>query len=123
MRYIRYALLVLLAIVLVSMSLANRGFVTVKLMPDALAGLVGFNLSVTLPLFLVILGGIIIGLVIGFVWEWLREYKHRRRATVKDREVRELEREVDLLKEHKHQGKDEVLAILDDAVPVDAGRY
>lgn len=122
MRYIRYALLALLVIILVSMALANRDVVTVKLMPDALAGLLGFNLSLVLPLFLVILGGIIVGLIIGFVWEWLREYKHRRRATVKDREVRKLEREVGHLKEQKHQGKDEVLAILDDAVPADANR-
>ncbi len=122
MRYIRYALLALLAIVLVSVSLANREFVTVQLMPDALAGLVGFNLSLTLPLFLVILCGIIVGLIIGFVWEWMREYKHRRRAAVKDREVRKLERQVGHLKEQKHEGQDEVLAILDDTTPAHARR-
>ena len=30
-----------------------------------------------LPLFLVIFGGIVAGLLIGFVWEWFREHKHR----------------------------------------------
>ena len=114
MRYIRYAWLALLAIVLVSVSLANRTLVTVALMPDALAGLLGFNLSVTLPLFLVILGGVITGLVIGFIWEWMREYRQRRDAAAKAREVRKLEREVGRLKEQKNEGKDEVLAILDD---------
>jgi len=115
MRYIRYVFLGALGIVLISVSLANRGMVDLKLMPDVLAELVGFNLGISLPLFVVVLGGIAAGLVIGFVWEWLREYKHRREVGQKTREVHNLEREVTRLKGEKHQGKDEVLAILDEA--------
>ena len=115
MRYIRYAFLGTLGIILISVSLANRGLVELKLMPDALAELIGFNTGITLPLFVVVLGGIAVGLVVGFFWEWLREHKHRRDAGQKTREVRNLEREVTRLKGEKHQGKDEVLAILDEA--------
>lgn len=115
MRYVRYAFLGALAILLVSVSLANRGTVTLKLMPDPFAEFLGFNWTIALPLFVVVLGGIASGLVIGFVWEWLREHKHRREATVKAREVAKLEREVGKLKVEKHKGKDEVLAILDEA--------
>jgi len=115
MRYIRYAFLGTLGIILISVSLANRGFVTLQLMPDALAELVGFNPGISLPMFVVVLGGIAAGLIIGFFWEWLREYKIRRGAGQKAREVRSLEREVTRLKGEKHQGKDDVLAILDEA--------
>ncbi len=115
MRYFRYAFLGALGIVLISVSLANRGMVELKLIPDALADLIGFNSGVSLPLFVVVLGGIAVGLVVGFVWEWLREHKIRRDAGQKAREVRTLEREVTRLKGVKHQGKDEVLAILDEA--------
>lgn len=115
MRYIRYAFLASLGIILISISLANREFVTLKLIPAGLVELLGFNASISLPLFVVVLGGIIAGLVIGFFWEWMREYKHRREASVKTREVRKLEREVGKLKSEKHQGKDEVLAILEEA--------
>jgi len=114
-RYLRYAFLGTLGVLLVSVSLANRGMVTLKLMPDAVAEFFGFNLSASLPLFIVVLGGIVTGLIIGFVWEWMREYKHRRQATDQSRTVRKLEREVNKLKDEKHKDKDEVLAILDRA--------
>jgi len=115
MRYVRYAFLGTLGIILISVSLANRGMVTLQLMPQAIADLVGFNPGITLPQFVIVLGGITVGLIVGFVWEWLREHKHRREGGRKAREVRSLEREVTRLKGEKNQGKDEVLAILDEA--------
>lgn len=115
MRYIRYAFLAALGIILISVSMANREAVTLKLVPDDLTGLLGINWAISLPLFIVVLGGIAVGLVLGFVWEWLREHKHRRDASRKTREVVQLKREVNQLKDHKHKGKDEVLAILDEA--------
>ena len=115
MRYIRYAFLASLAVVLVSVALANRGAVTLSLVPEGLVGIIGLNYTVELPLFIVIFGGIAAGVLIGFGWEWLREHKHRRDASVKSREVRRLEREVTRLKDQKNEGKDEVLALLEDA--------
>lgn len=115
MRYIRYAVLGALAIVLVSVSVANSAMVQLRLMPDALADLFGFNHGIELPLFVVVLGGVGVGLVIGFLWEWMREHKHRSEAGAKAREVRKLNREVNKLKKQKNEGKDEVLALLDDA--------
>lgn len=114
-RYLRYAFLAILGIVLISVSLANRETVELTLMPEAFAGLLGFNLSTSLPLFVVVLGGVVAGLIIGFLWEWLREHKHRRDATAKKGEVRKLEREVKKLKKKQNEGQDEVLALLDEA--------
>ena len=68
-----------------------------------------------LPLYLVILMGVALGLLIGFVWEWLREYKHRAAARAKAREVRRLEGEIGRMQAEKHEGKDEVLALLEGA--------
>ncbi|NOD46761.1 DUF1049 domain-containing protein [Ruegeria sp. HKCCD5849] len=115
MRYIRYAFLGTLGIILISVSLANVESVELKLMPDPLAELLGFNLTASLPLFLVVLGGVVAGLIIGFIWEWMREHKHRRDATAKKSEVRKLEREVNKLKKKQNEGKDDVLALLDEA--------
>lgn len=116
MRYFRYAFLALLAIILMCLALANRSMVTLNTMPEGLPDPFGLAVSIELPLFVVILGGIVAGLIIGFYWEWMREYKHRAQASRKTREVRKLEREVTKLKGDKHKGKDEVLALLDDTV-------
>jgi len=115
MRYVRFAFWVPLGIILISVSLANSAIVDLKLMPSAVAELLGFNPSISLPLFVVVLGGIASGLIIGFIWEWIREHKHRRAAGGQAREVRKLSREVNKLKTQKNEGKDEVLAILEDA--------
>ena len=115
MRYIRYAFLATFAIVLVSIAMANRGDVTLELLPQGLAEFTGLHWEITLPLFIIVFGGIVAGLIIGFVWEWLREYKHRREANVKTKEAKRLEREVTRLKGEQAENKDEVLALLDKA--------
>lgn len=116
MRYVRYAFLGCLGVILIAVALANRQIVTLKLLPPDLAGLLGLDQTINLPLFLVIFGGIAAGLLIGFFWEYLREMRHRATATQKTREVARLEREVKRLKGQRDEGKDEVLALLDDAV-------
>jgi hypothetical protein len=73
----------------------------------------GLSWSVDLPLFLVIFGGIGVGLLIGFFWEWARESKHRTTASTKAREVARLEREMTKLRAAQAGPEDEVLALLE----------
>ncbi|SMY08485.1 lipopolysaccharide assembly protein LapA domain-containing protein [Flavimaricola marinus] len=115
MKIIRYAFWAIIAICLITVGLANRGAVTLRAMPEVLGNLVGVSPDITLPLYVVIFLGVAAGLLIGFFWEWLREYKHRAEAREKGREVTQLRREVGRLKTQKHEGKDEVLALLEDA--------
>lgn len=115
MRYIRYAFLGGLGIILIAVALANRQMVELQAMPRVFSDFLGLNYTITLPLFVVIFLGIAAGLLIGFVWEWLREHKHRAEASRNAREVGQLKREVKKLRGEKHQGKDEVLALLDEA--------
>ena len=114
MRYVRYAFWGVLGVILVSIRLPIVNLCCPPV-AEGIAELLGLNSSLTLPLFSVGLGGIAAGLVIGFLWEWLREYKHRRAATDHSKEVRRLSREVSKLKKDKHKDKDEVLAILEEA--------
>jgi uncharacterized integral membrane protein len=114
MRFIRYAFLASLAVVLIVVASANRDAVTLHMLPDTVEGLIGLSGDITLPLFVVIFGGIILGVLIGFVWEWLREHKHRAEAARRTREVQTLERELRREKRLQNQDKDEVLALLDE---------
>ena len=113
MRYLRYFVLGLIAVGLVIVALANRGNVILYFIPELLGDLIGFNVQVRVPLFIVIFLGVGAGLLIGFVWEWLREMKHRNAAKSEHRQVVRLEREVTKLKTETVKEQDDILAILD----------
>lgn len=109
MRAIRTVFLLILAVILVVLALANRQPVTLSLkFTEYLPGP-----SVTLPLFLVILLVLMAGIAIGLIWEWLRETGHRAEAASRAREIERLRREVQGLRSDHAAPADEVLAILD----------
>ena len=115
MRYIRYAFLAALAVILITVALANREVVTLRILPPELAGFLGFSWEVPMPLFIIIFLGIIAGIVIGFVWEWLREYKLRAKGKRAERAAVALSKEVESLKERTAKPGDDVLALLEEA--------
>ena len=112
-RFIRYLFLALLAIGLLTVAIANRDPVTLQALPQDMGLFLGLSWSLQLPLFLVMFGGIGVGLLIGFFWEWARESKHRATASTKAREVARLEREVTKLRSVQAGPEDEVLALLE----------
>jgi putative membrane protein len=112
-RISRFAMLGLMGLALLTLALANRDSVELSLLPDDLAALTGLSWSMRMPLFAVIFAGIVAGVLIGFVWEWLRETKHRSAASSKSREVARLERELASLRATKTGPQDEILALLD----------
>ncbi len=112
-RYVRYILLVFLMLVLLTVALANRALVTLSLLPDDIAALLGWQWRMDVPLFLVLALGAVLGLALGFVWEWLREHKHRKTARVQTRAVSRLERELAAMKDQTSLPDDPVLALLD----------
>lgn len=114
-RYLRLSFLAVIGLGLIILALANRAEVTLTLLPPELGELANFNPTMTVPLFAVIFGSIVIGLLIGFVWEWLREHKHRASANRSAREVHTLKRQLKKVNREGTEAKDEVLAILDEA--------
>ena len=115
MRYVRYLCIAVFAVALIAVALANRSMVSLKILPSEVSGFFALNPELNMPLFVVILGSIIAGLLIGFVWEWIREYGQRAVAARQAREMRRLQREIARLKGEKYEGQDEVLALLDQA--------
>lgn len=113
MRSFRIAFWAAVAIFLVMVGLSNRGLVTLRAVPEALAGVVGLSPDVTVPLFMVIFAGVAIGLLVGFVWEWLREWNERALSRAKDDEIARLRQEVSRLTAETSVGRDEVLSLVE----------
>jgi uncharacterized integral membrane protein len=96
-RFVAAVILVPLAIILIAFAVANRQSVTVSLdpfSPDRPAG------SLTLPLFALIIGLLVIGVMVGGLASWLRHGKWRRLARRTEREANALRAEIASLR-HK----------------------
>lgn len=116
MRILKTAFWALVAAALVTMGLANRGIVTLRVLPEALSGALGLSPDLDLPLFLVILLGVAFGLLVGVIWEWIREIPERAQARELARELDRLRREV--ARQKSAEAKDDPLAHLNlPAVP------
>lgn len=112
MRYFRYLVLALIAIVLVTVAVANRQPLTLRLLPEELEGLMGFSWQVTWPAFMILLAAVLVGVLLGFVWEWIREHRYRAEAAAERKERERLEREVKKSSPRTETG-DDVLALLE----------
>lgn len=115
MKFLRTFSYVLTILVLVFLAVANRQMVSLRLVPESFDTLLGFSTAVTLPLFLVILFGIFLGLLIGLIWEYLREAKYRRQVGVQAKELKKTTDELKRVKQEAGADKDEILELLDKA--------
>ncbi len=111
LRALRLIFLGVVGVVLLTVALANREPVVLRLLPDAATAFLGVTWAVRLPLFLIIFGGVLAGLAVGLVWEWFREARLRADAAQKARDLSRLQREVGRMRD-KTQG-DDVLALID----------
>ena len=96
MRYVKYLILILIAAVAVILALANRGPVTLNLLPAELAlpaPVDGIPTSVTLPIYIAMFGAVFFGVLIGLVLELFREGRHRRAERQYRREAERLDKE------------------------------
>ena len=84
-RALRLVFLAAVAVVLIALAMANRDIVTLRALPADAGDFLGYSWSIQVPLFAVVFAGILLGLLVGFVWEWMREYKLRQTASTASR--------------------------------------
>lgn len=114
MKTIRYAFWAIVGLCLILVGLGNTSMVTVRAMPEAISGLLGISPDIQLPLFVVLFIGVGVGLLIGFLWEWVREHRIRSDGRAKAREAEALKREVaDLRASKARENGDDILALID----------
>ena len=124
MRAIRFAFFVILAVVLVLVAAANRGLMTVSLLPPAVAPFVGGQWSLTMPAFVALFVAMVFGVLVGLVWEWIRESALRAESSRRAQHLADLQREMGQLRQTQAAAapRDEVLAILDSASAKPSGQ-
>ena len=121
MRAIRLAFVIILAVILIGIALANRQLITVGLFPAQFGQYLGGTWSLTMPAFIAFFLAIMFGVVVGLIWEWLREAGLRAESSRRAAELARLEREVGHLRKTHDAPRDEVLAILDGSKPRTSG--
>ena len=84
----------------------------IRILPSELEGFLGGGMIFSIPIFVLFLCGVIFGLFVGFVWEWIREMKHRSAASRKSKELAKVENELSQLKRESGQNEDEILLLL-----------
>ena len=112
MRMIGYALTALVVAAIVFLAVANRHVVFVYGMPDLTAYGAPPAPRYEAPLFAVALACGAIGFLLGALREYLRETRYRRQMSARGREIGELKREVESLREEqKLDEDDEIIAL------------
>ena len=84
----------------------------IRILPSELEGFFGDGIIFSIPIFVLFLCGVIFGLFVGFVWEWIREMKHRSASSRKSKELAKVENELSQLKRESGQNEDEILLLL-----------
>nr|WP_306264220.1 lipopolysaccharide assembly protein LapA domain-containing protein [Pararhizobium sp. IMCC3301] len=89
MRFIKYLILIPLGIIVVVLSIANRRAVTVSLnpFPDAAAGTDLAVLSYSVPLYLLLFGFLLLGVLLGGFGSWFAQGKWRRKARANEHQA------------------------------------
>ena len=88
----------------------------IRILPSELEGFLGGGMIFSIPIFVLFLCGVIFGLFVGFVWEWIREMKHRSASSRKSKELAKVENELSQLKRESGQNEDEILLLLNNKV-------
>ena len=84
----------------------------IRILPSELEGFLGDGMIFSIPTFVLFLCGVIFGLFVGFVWEWIREMKHRSASSRKSKELAKVENELSQLKRESGENEDEILLLL-----------
>ena len=96
-RFIKYIILLPIMVVFAGFMLSNRHSVLINFDP--------FNsetpfYAIELPLYLVMIGTMVIGILFGGIVDWLNQRKYRKSARVERNKNRKLEQESAKLKDH-----------------------
>ena len=114
-KYLKYICLALIGLPLFLLALANNHTVNLYLFPESIAAFLGLDAFISMPLFIALLLGGLIGLLVGFIWQGLRGVSARLHARLQQRELTRMKREADRLNQSETGAspKDDILALIE----------
>ncbi len=110
MKLIRYTIYGLIALVAFFVAIANLHVVDLTLIPPQIGFIQAWSIQV--PLFVIIIVSLVLGLVLGLLWENIRSLSSRSARNRAERQLRAAQMELEKLKRKTGETDDEVLAIL-----------
>lgn len=98
MKYIKFLILNLVAIMLIIFAISNNQIIEVRILPDNFGGVLGLKSIYSLPFFVIIYPTLVIGLLLGFFFEFFRERKYRVNLRKANKDIKFLQSEKKKLK-------------------------
>ncbi len=109
MRFVKYILLALVALAAILFAVANRGPVTLNLLPVPMA--LDFPTSFTVPVFVALFAAMFVGIIVGLLLEAAREAYHRKAEREYKRKAAQLDREVKRLSRKAGEEDHDILGL------------
>ena len=113
MNYLKFLIWTLVGLILILFALSNNQTVEIHVLPDSFGGSSGLEANYSLPLFVILYAILTLGLILGILFEFLRERKHRVNLKQAHKDIKLLQSEMEKLKSSNLGSDSEILNLID----------
>ena len=113
MKYLKLLILTIVGIILIIFAISNNQIIEVRILPDNFGGFVGLKPIYSLPFFVILYPTLVLGLLLGFFFEYFRERKYRVKLKQANKDIKFLQSEKKKLKSKTSDGDSEILNLID----------
>ncbi|MDC0151473.1 lipopolysaccharide assembly protein LapA domain-containing protein [Paracoccaceae bacterium] len=101
----------IIGIVLIIFAISNNQIIEVRILPDNFVGVLGLKSTYSLPFFVILYPTLVLGLLLGFFFEYFRERKYRVKLKQANKDIKFLQNEKK--KFRNSDGDSEILNLID----------
>ena len=94
-------------------AVSNNQIIEVRILPDNFVGVLGLKSIYSLPFFVILYPTLVLGLLLGFFFEYFRERKYRVKLKQAYKDIKFLQSEKKKLKFRNSDGDSEILNLID----------
>ena len=113
MKYLKFIIWILVGFILIIFALSNNQTVEVHVLPENFGSSSGLKSIYSLPLFVILYAILMLGLILGIFFEFLRERKHRVNLKQAHKDIKLLQSEMEKLKSSNLGSDSEILNLID----------